>query len=430
MNSDTEPDTGGSVQRPRSAASLPLGLIALLFGLPAAALAQHAWPGNTGLTALCSVGTVALILVVGELALLDVSRRPSTGLADRALRSLDFQALGLRLAGFCATLAVIALLYWAFPEYHGRFYAPYWRFLEALAWPTAIIAPVYFAWIGRRLQQPQDAYLQVGRWVVGRGWTAIDRDLMRSHWTGWLVKAFFMPLMVVYLDDDVRTVSGALSALSWDTMHVYRFLYELSYFTDLLFCVVGYTLTLRLLDSHIRSTEPTAFGWLVALVCYQPFYSVIGNFYLKYDDSGLYWDTWLAQYPAVRVVWAVAIVFLTAVYALCTVSFGVRFSNLTYRGIITGGPYRFTKHPAYLSKNLSWWLISIPFVSRSGWLEALRHCLLLGGLNCIYFLRARTEERHLSKDPDYAAYAQWIRERGMFAWVKRVPLPRTLGKSR
>ncbi len=102
----------------------------------------------------------------------------------------------------------------------------------------------------------------------------------------------------------------------------------------------------------------------------------------------------------VRVAWAAAIIALTVIYALCTVSFGLRFSNLTHRGIITDGPYRFTKHPAYLAKNLSWWLISVPFVSEQGWGAALRNCMLLALLNLIYYARARTEERHLSRDPD------------------------------
>src|SRR5208282_5890272 len=115
----------------------------------------------------------------------------------------------------------------------------------------------------------------------------------------------------------------------------------------------------RLLDTHIRSVEPTVAGWLVALICYQPFYSVIGRFYLQYEDN-TYWDNW--PWPALQAVWGAAIIALASIYALSTVAFGLRFSNLTHRGIITSGPYRFTKHPAYLSKNLSWWLISVPFV--------------------------------------------------------------------
>ncbi len=156
----------------------------------------------------------------------------------------------------------------------------------------------------------------------------------------------------------------------------------------------------------------------MALVCYQPFYSVIGKFYLQYDD-GLFWDNWLSGWPVVRGIWAAVIIFLTVVYALCTVSFGLRFSNLTHRGIITAGPYRFTKHPAYLAKNLSWWLISVPFVSDQGWGAAVRNCGLLLLLNGVYYLRARTEERHLSHDPTYVAYALWINEHGMLRKLGR-----------
>lgn len=66
---------------------------------------------------------------------------------------------------------------------------------------------------------------------------------------------------------------------------------------------------------------------------------------------------------------------------------------------------------------MSWWLISVPWVSNHGWYEALRNCFLLGLLNLVYFLRARTEERHLSKDPDYVAYALWIEQHGLLRWV-------------
>jgi len=100
------------------------------------------------------------------------------------------------------------------------------------------------------------------------------------------------------------------------------------------------------------------------------------------------------------------------------VTFGVRFSNLTHRGILTNGPYRFTKHPAYITKNLSWWLISIPFLHAPA-TAAIRHSIALGCINTIYFLRARTEERHLSRDPVYVAYALWMNEHGVLRFLGR-----------
>jgi hypothetical protein len=62
----------------------------------------------------------------------------------------------------------------------------------------------------------------------------------------------------------------------------------------------------------------------------------------------------------------------------------------------------------------------VPFVSELGWSGALRNCVLLALLNLIYYARARTEERHLSRDPTYVAYALWIDQHGLLAGLARV----------
>jgi len=41
-------------------------------------------------------------------------------------------------------------------------------------------------------------------------------------------------------------------------------------------------------------------------------------------------------------------------------------------------------------------------------------------VNLLYFMRAKTEERHLMNDPDYRAYAEWIEKNGLFARIGRV----------
>jgi hypothetical protein len=71
-------------------------------------------------------------------------------------------------------------------------------------------------------------------------------------------------------------------------------------------------------------------------------------------------------------------------------------------------------------------MISIPFMASGGPGEALRHCLLLLGLNLIYVMRAKTEEWHLSRDPDYVAYAVWVQAYGMFRFVRYLPLMKYL----
>ena len=108
------------------------------------------------------------------------------------------------------------------------------------------------------------------------------------------------------------------------------------------------------------------------------------------------------------------LVVLTAVYAWATVAFGIRFSNLTYRGVLTNGPYRFTRHPAYLSKNLFWWCTTLPFlVSTGDPVQAIRNTVFLGYVSAIYFWRAKTEEAHLlAEDAKYREYHAWMEANG------------------
>jgi protein-S-isoprenylcysteine O-methyltransferase Ste14 len=108
-------------------------------------------------------------------------------------------------------------------------------------------------------------------------------------------------------------------------------------------------------------------------------------------------------------------VVLTGIYAWATFAFGLRFSNLTYRGVLTNGPYRFTRHPAYLSKNLFWWTSTLPFLVTNGsWSDAVRNTVLLGVVSGIYYWRARTEEAHLlAEDAKYREYHAWMGENAL-----------------
>lgn len=400
--------------RPGSATSFPANLVALAGGL--ALVAAIAAYRDAPLVAFTSYAPMApclatfAVLAAAEWLLRRRGRLAGTEVAPAPRRTVDYPRVGLRLLGLAGTLALVGLGYWLFPEYHGSFYQPYWHFLSALA-PLLAFVPFYFVWVDTRVAEPRDEFVQFALLLLGRV-AAVDGATIRRHLLGWTVKAFFLPLMTVYLNDECNDLHRIYQNGGAMAFAGYGGLFHLTYTTDLLFCVVGYTATMRLLDSHMRSVEPTMLGWLSALVCYQPFYSIVGRYYLQYEGD-LAWDRWLAPWPPLRDGWGIAIIVLSAIYALATVAFGLRFSNLTHRGIITGGPYRFTKHPAYLAKNLSWWLISVPWVVTADWPTSLRHCLLLVLLNAVYFVRARTEERHLSRDPAYVGYALWINERGL-----------------
>jgi protein-S-isoprenylcysteine O-methyltransferase Ste14 len=186
---------------------------------------------------------------------------------------------------------------------------------------------------------------------------------------------------------------------------------------DVQIATVGYLLTMKPLDAHIRSAEPTMAGWVAALICYPPFVLMANGGPLDYHQATGDWSDWLAAWPALQVVFGVALVALTAVYAWATLAFGIRFSNLTHRGILTNGPYRFTRHPAYLSKNIFWWLSTLPFLTTTGSLvDAARNTMLMAAVAGVYWWRAKTEEAHLGSDPAYKAYSQWME--------RNAPIPR------
>jgi protein-S-isoprenylcysteine O-methyltransferase Ste14 len=398
-----------SAERPPSATAFPLALLAMGCGV---ALIFNAG----GLAKLIPYGPLipcaGIIAVIGLAEFWRPGLRPADAgaLARAPLRPVDPRRVAQRLLGLLATLAAIGFLYWLFPEYHGTFYEPYWAFLRSVS-PVALLVPVYFVWADRRLPEVRDEYYTLGAWLLGTRRPG-DVGIIARHTGAWTIKAFFLPLMTVYLSNELGALYAATLSVRVGIKPLYDFCYHLSYAIDLMFCVVGYASTLRLFGAEVRSVEPTVAGWLVALLCYQPFYSVIGPYYLQYDDA-TFWDNWLQSWPVLEACWAVGIIGLLSIYALCTVSFGLRFSNLTNRGIVTSGPYRYSKHPAYLAKNLSWWLISVPFVSEQGWAAALRNCCLLALVNGVYYLRARTEERHLASDPHYVRYAEWIDEHGL-----------------
>ena len=54
-----------------------------------------------------------------------------------------------------------------------------------------------------------------------------------------------------------------------------------------------------------------------------------------------------------------------------------------------------------------------------GFGELARNLLGLGFVSLVYYLRAKTEERHLSKFAEYRAYSEWIAEHGLWARFRR-----------
>ena len=360
------------------------------------------------------VGT-ALPMAVLSFAVNGVWRRGTSGLCSTP-QPVNWTRGIIKFTGLAGTLLALVLCYWLFPEYAKVYYRPVWNTVQWMLFPTILLAIPYIILVDCRMIDPEDGYWHAGLVFLGR-WREVNLAQLKAHAMGWMVKGFFLPFML----------AGAIAHLDFLTKegvnfssfgYLYNTTINLILIIDVTFGSIGYLLTLRILDSHITSTEPTWLGWLSAVICYRPFSGFFWTTFLSYEGK-TNWMYWLQPYPIFFITWGFAIIILHVIYVWATCSFGCRFSNLTNRGIIVDGPYRYLKHPGYVSKNLAWWLMAVPFVAHASWPEALRACICLLLTNVIYFGRAWTEERHLNRDPAYKKYSQWIEQNGLFAGLRQ-----------
>lgn len=399
--------------RPKSASGFWTGPIGLLAGI-AALFVLHGWVAEAYLK------TVAVMAICGlAMVIVDVFFYRTINRNTVAARPFNWHRIAQKLVALALIYAAVIGLYWLLPIYADQFYDPFKNALILCAPFIIIGAPFYIAITDSRLAEPDDGYVDLARLIGGT--LPANWEPLLALGRGWLVKFFFLPLMFCFCNNDLIGVWSMSGFPALDTFQlIYDRGYELFYLIDVLIAGVGYAMTFKLLDTQIKSAEPTLAGWVICLVCYQPFWDGFFAPYLRYDQDGKYWGNYFFDNPIVYPIWGSAILALVLIYAWATVSFGLRFSNLTHRGIITHGPYRWVKHPAYLSKNLSWWMISMPFVAGTGdWGMAIRSSILLGAINVVYLLRAITEERHLARDPIYREYQTFIAEHGLFAIIRR-----------
>ena len=370
--------------------------------------------------ALTGLVATALPMVVWSLAVDKVHRRPSTGLDWSLKRPLgDVLDVSItKLAGLWTTWAIIAALYCL-----GRWY---WTdpnliamdVLGALVVPLFVLSIPYVLWLDRSMVNPRDACWHFGALLIGR--EPFDIEQVKIHLRAWAVKGFFTAFMISIVPGGFANLVGP----DWGTfldspVALAMLLVTLMFVLDEQIGSVGYILTMKPLDAQIRSANPYLAGWLAALLCYPPFQMMAPAdrplFYLSNTRGDDNWMHVLDGHDALLWGWAVLLVFLTFCYAWATVAFGIRFSNLTYRGVLTNGPYRFTRHPAYLAKNTFWWCASMPFfVTNGSAVDAVRNTFFLACVSAIYYWRARTEERHLmDEDTKYRDYHAWMARNGL-----------------
>lgn len=237
-----------------------------------------------------------------------------------------------------------------------------------------------------------------------------------------LLKAFFAPLMVMWLLDHVvhmitnGTAIFARPSMIWTDFgsafdaYGFWFLLQLVIFVDVFFFTIGYLIELPGLNNEIRSVDPTWLGWAAALACYPPFSQVTSSILGWQTSDFPHFDE-----PAIHLSLNILLLALMAIYASASVALNFKASNLTHRGVVCRGPYRVIRHPAYVCKNLAWWVGATPVIAaalqQSLWQAVLAAASVLGW-SLVYVLRALTEEDHLRRvNSEYDAYCARVRYR-------------------
>jgi protein-S-isoprenylcysteine O-methyltransferase Ste14 len=309
------------------------------------------------------------------------------------------------------------------PYYHSFLSSQTQKTLLVLAIVYSAFALPYYLFYWTPSKGYSKGYIAI--MVIGRAFRSIGTFLKHAPTRDWrvlpklsetervailflLVKAFFLPLMLNFFFDNYHSLisqahsvgsASAIFSISGFNTFLFPLLFSAILYVDTAFFTFGYIFESGFLHNRVRSVEPTFLGWTVALICYPPFNGLLSGYTKWYANDYAYFHNNKITF-AVRIL----ILSLMGIYSFASVNLGTKASNLTNRGIVGWGAYAIVRHPAYVTKNAAWWITIIPVLS-------LPAVAAMSTWSFIYFLRAVTEERHLSRDPDYRAYCRKVRYR-------------------
>lgn len=347
-------------------------------------------------------------------------------------------------ASYVATLAVAGfgvLFYTRLSPFHIRLYDARWTpHTDRLAAPFSIdiatalwaavlvygicLIPYYLLRPGR----PGNAAVAFGYALrrLRHAGSARPTEAERQALLCLLLKFLFIPFCIngavaylSYLNAQVLVLAAAplpATGAAWFDFynrHLHYFLLNIILLFDFVPFVIGYLVQSQRLGNDIVSVDASLLGWVACVLCYPPFNDSVSQFF-PWQVNEL-----APAYPlfpaAVHIALNLLLLACFGVYAWASVSLGFKCSNLTNRGTVSRGPYRWVRHPAYAFKNLAWWLGALPVFMRmadSSALAAAWGVCSLAGWTGIYALRAVTEERHMLRvDTGYARYAGKVRYR-------------------
>jgi steroid 5-alpha reductase family enzyme len=385
------------------------------------------WPLSTSSLVNTQIAMIIGVVLTVLMCLLEFSRIPWSKIPQPSVPlGTVFSRVSIKWLGTMLGVGFVLFCWWGLSEYKRGYFAPLFYALPYMlpAVPIVTFLCIFFTeWRLGPVEQHEGT--QFGRFLLGQ-WSKIDWLIFRKEILSWLIKGFFLPLNFVELVHSINRIRGKeLSALDMPFPQMEAFIATMIYTAIIASILPGYAFSARLFNTQVKKVDHSWFGWMVTLGCYAPLYAGV-SMWFDYRENMQGMKPWAAVSQGNE--WLMYA--LGGVILLCELThywgeaqMGVRSSNLTNRGIITVGPYRFCKHPVYVSKCIAWTLLWMPFLAGVTPLECVRLTLLMFCMFAVFLMRGWVEERLLSDDPDYVSYALWIDKHGAFAFMGRLIPP-------
>lgn len=246
------------------------------------------------------------------------------------------------------------------------------------------------------------------------------KEYEKIAFLSWIIKLFFAPLMIFWLTWHIFTMTNNIylsfndiymlneNFLVYFNKHFFWVFFSIILFIDVLLFTIWYLIEIPKLKNKIKSIDPSILWWFVVLICYPPFNTYTTNIIWWYSTE---FPQFINQYAHLTL--NILILILMGIYSWSSLSLWFKASNLTNRWIVKKWPYKYIRHPAYITKNLSWWIGWLPLLLWNLYTWQYKHFFIvffsLFIWSFIYYLRSITEEKHLSLDSDYIKYKKDVK---------------------
>lgn len=333
---------------------------------------------------------------------------------------------------FGVLVGILAIFFaiWLFPAYDNVNNLR--RLHEAIIPSLVFILPISFLVILATeyiLGEKRDGTYQFGLLARGK-MREINWRIFGDGFLEWLLRCFFLQInfyAAVWYITNIRT--RGVPIFSWDFATFITQL-DLAIFGAIVLSILpGYLFASRLIHTELKKVDRTWFGWAINLSCYPPLNAAVFGAWVQYMPRGelarMYnstpaWAYYTDAYPWLLFFVGAAIIFFALIHLWGEAAVGIRAANMSMRGIITTGLFKYTRHPIYVSKGFQWALIYFPFLNILGILNSVQSAILFLLVCAIYVGRALSEERLLATDPDYVKYALYMDDHSIFAFVGKL----------